>query len=59
MGVRESVRFVKANRMLAIGNGMVFVLLLMTVVGFLFALPLGTAAGAVVTLEELEGPSYS
>lgn len=59
MGVRESVRFVKANRMLAIGNGIVFVLLLMTVVGFLFALPLGTAAGAVVTLEELEGPSYS
>ena len=59
MGVRESVRFVKANRMLAIGNGIVFVLLLMTVVGFLFALPLGTAAGAVVTLEEVEGPSYS
>lgn len=57
MGVRESVRFVKANRMLAIGNGLVFVLLLMTVVGFLFALPLGTAAGAVVTLEELEGPA--
>lgn len=59
MGVRESVRFAKANRMLVIGNGIVFVLLLMTVVGFLFALPLGTAAGAVVTLEELEGPSYS
>ena len=58
MNVRESVRFVKANRMLAMGNGIVFVLLLMTVVGFLFALPLGTAAGAVVTLEELEGPSY-
>lgn len=54
MGVRESVRFVKANRTLAIGNGIVFVVLLMTVVGFLFALPLGTAAGTVATLEELE-----
>ena len=58
MNVRQSVRFVRSNRMLALGNGMVFVLLLMTVVGFLFALPLGTAAGAVVVLEELEGPSY-
>lgn len=55
MGVRESVRFVKNNRTLAIGNGIVFVVLLMTIVGFLFALPLGTAAGAVVTLEKLEG----
>lgn len=55
MGVRESVRFVKANRTMAIGNGIVFVLLLMTIVGFLFALPLGTAAGAVVTLDKLEG----
>jgi CysZ protein len=53
-GVRESVRFVKQNRLLAMGNGVVFVLLLMTVVGFLFALPLGAAAGALVTLEELE-----
>jgi CysZ protein len=53
-GVRASVRFVNQNRLLTIGNGMVFVLLLMTVVGFLFALPLGTAAGAVVTLERLE-----
>lgn len=50
-GVRDSVRFVRANRMLALGNGMVFVLSLMTVVGFLFALPLGTAAAAVVVLE--------
>ena len=32
----------------------VFVLMLMTVVGFLFALPLGTAAAAVVTLDRLE-----
>jgi CysZ protein len=55
MGVRDSVRFVKANRTLAIGNGIVFVVLLMTVVGFLFALPLGTAAGVVATMDKLEG----
>jgi CysZ protein len=54
LGVRESVRFVRNNRALAIGNGLVFVLMLMTVVGFLFALPLGTAAAAVVTLDRLE-----
>ncbi len=53
MGVRQSVRFVRRNRMLALGNGVVFVFLLMTVVGFLFALPLGTAAAAVVTLDRL------
>ncbi|MCB0636495.1 MAG: EI24 domain-containing protein [Lewinella sp.] len=54
LGVRESVRFVRNNRWLALGNGLVFVLMLMTVVGFLFALPLGTAAAALVTLERLE-----
>lgn len=53
-GVRDSVRFVRRNRWLALGNGLVFVLMLMTVVGFLFALPLGTAAAAVVTLRRLE-----
>lgn len=54
LNMRDSVRFVKAHRNLAIGNGLVFVLLLMTVVGFLFALPLGTAAGAVVVLDRFE-----
>ncbi|MEZ4985897.1 MAG: EI24 domain-containing protein [Saprospiraceae bacterium] len=52
--MQQSVRFVRGNRMLAVGNGLVFVLLLMTVVGFLFALPLGTAAGTVSTLERLD-----
>lgn len=58
MGVRESVRFVRSNRMLVIGNGLVFVLLLMTVIGFLFALPLGTAAGTVVTLDRMPHYGY-
>ena len=53
--VRESVQFVRRHRMYALSNGLVFVFLLMTVVGFLFALPLGTAAGVVVVLEKLEG----
>ena len=52
MGVRESVQFVRHHRTLAIGNGLIFVLLLMTIVGFLFALPLGTAAATVVVLEQ-------
>ena len=48
-GVRESVRYARRHRWLVMGNGIVFVLLLMLIVGFLFALPLGTAAAAVVT----------
>jgi len=52
--LRQSVRFVKDNRMLAIGNGLVFVLSLMTVVGFVFTLPLGAAGGAVLVLEKME-----
>ena len=52
MGVYSSVRYVRARRWKVIGNGIVFVLLLMTIIGFVFALPLGTAAGAVTILEE-------
>ena len=55
LSVRESARFVHRHRLLVIGNGIVFVLLLMTLVGFLFALPLGTAAAAVVVLEQDPG----
>lgn len=51
MNVHQSVRFVRHHRLLALGNGIVFILLLMTVVGFLFALPLGTAAATVSVLE--------
>lgn len=44
---RESVSFVHENRMLAIGNGAVFILLLFTFVGFLVALPLGVVAATI------------
>lgn len=45
--VRGSVAFVRRHRWVAIGNGAVFMLLLFTGIGFLFALPLGTIAGTV------------
>jgi len=51
--MRDSVRFVRANRGLAIGNGTVFLLILMTGVGFLIALPLSTVAATTETLKRL------
>lgn len=52
--VRDSVRFVRRYRGLALGNGVVFLLILLTVVGFLFALPLGTVAATTETIKRLE-----
>ncbi len=52
-GVRESVRFVRRHRGVAIGNGVVVLLLLLTGVGFLFALPLGAVAATVETRKRL------
>ncbi len=51
---RESVRFVRNHRSLSLGNGIVFMLLFLTVVGFLFALPLGTVAATLQTLKRLD-----
>ena len=51
--VRETVSFVRSNRGLAIGNGAVFMLLLMTGVGFLFAPPLATIAATVESVKLL------
>lgn len=45
--VKGSVKFVKNNRWLAIGNGTVFMLLLMTGIGFLIAPPLATIAATL------------
>ena len=53
-GYRDSIRFVKAHRGLAIGNGMVFLLLLFTFVGFLVAMPIGTVAATIETVKRLE-----
>ena len=49
----ESVRFVRRNRWFAIGNGLGFVLLLMTGFGFLIALPFGVIGATVGTLDRL------
>ncbi|MEN0004695.1 MAG: EI24 domain-containing protein [Bacteroidota bacterium] len=55
--MRDSVRFVRKNRGLALGNGMVFMALLLTGIGFLFALPVGTVAATSETLKRLDKTS--
>lgn len=55
--VRGSVQFVRKNRGLAIGNGAIFVLLLLTGIGFLFALPLGTVAATTETMKRISPQS--
>jgi len=52
--VRESKQFMKAHRGLAIGNGAVFVALLMLGLGFFFAPPLSTLAATPEVLKKLE-----
>lgn len=53
MKVKESVRFVKRHKGLAIGNGTVNLVLMMTVVGFIFVLPLAAAAATIETVKRL------
>ena len=52
-GVRDSVKFVRQNWTLALGNGMVFIGALFTCIGFLFVVPLGAAAATSETLKRL------
>lgn len=52
--VRDSIRFVRQHRGLAIGNGTVYLLLLLSVVGFLVALPLATIAATVETVKRIK-----
>lgn len=54
--LRQSIGFVRQNRGLAIGNGIVFLLMLMTLIGFVFALPLSTVAATTETLKRLSPP---
>ncbi len=54
----ESIEFIHKNRGLAIGNGIVFILvLLIPVVGILLVLPLSVTAGSVETLKVLNTKS--
>lgn len=54
LGYKDSIRFVRAHRGLAVGNGMVFLLLLLTFIGFLVAMPLGTVAATIETVKRLD-----
>ena len=48
---RGSVQFMKDNKGVALGNGIPYIGMLMTVFGFLIALPLSTVAATLHTLE--------
>jgi CysZ protein len=52
--VRKSVHFARQHKGLMIGNGVVFMALLMTGVGFLIAPPLATVAATLESVERLE-----
>ena len=52
-GYRDSIRFVRDFRGMALGNGTVYLLLLLTGIGFLFALPLGTVAATIDSAERI------
>jgi CysZ protein len=55
-GFRESVRFVKNNRGAAIGNGIIFVLLLfIPIIGIILVLPISVTAASVSTLRLING----
>ncbi len=51
--VKDSTKFVKKNRGLALGNGTIFLLLLMTGIGILFAPPLATIAATIESTKRL------
>lgn len=51
--VAGSIAFARTNRGICIGNGTAFMLLLFSLIGFLFALPLGTIAGTKATVSAL------
>lgn len=52
---KESVEFVKQNRGLAIGNGIVFMLfLLVPIIGIIFVLPLSVTAASIETIALLK-----
>jgi len=54
--VRGSIRFVKDNRGVALGNGIVFIGLLLTGVGFLVAPPLAAIAATIESVKKLDAP---
>jgi CysZ protein len=55
--VKDSIRFVHAHRGVALGNGIPFIVLLLTGFGFLIALPLAASAGTIEVLDKVEADS--
>ena len=56
---KESVRFVRTHKGLAIGNGIVFILfLLIPLIGVILVLPLSVTAATLKTVEALQLKSY-
>ncbi|MFQ3238743.1 MAG: CysZ protein [Olleya marilimosa] len=52
---KDSVKFVRANRGLAIGNGLVFILFLfIPIIGVILVLPLSVTAGTISTVKRLK-----
>lgn len=53
-GASQTIQFIKRHRGMALGNGVLTTLLLMTVVGFLFILPIGVVAATIETHKKNE-----
>lgn len=53
-GVRESIRFVRHNRGLAIGIGTIYLFMIFTIIGFFFALPFSTVAATAEGLKRIQ-----
>ena len=51
---KNSIRFVRRNRGLTLGNGIIFMVLFLSVVGFIVALPLATVAATLQTIKRIE-----
>ncbi|MDY0779788.1 EI24 domain-containing protein [Tenacibaculum sp. IB213877] len=57
---KESIEFVRKNRGLAIGNGIVFILmLLIPVIGVILVLPLSVTAASTQTIKEIQAKELS
>lgn len=54
--VPQSVQFIRRHKGMALGNGTVFMLLLLTGIGFVIAPPLATAAATIESMKQLELP---
>lgn len=54
-GARDTIHFIKHHKGMALGNGILAALLLMTVVGFLFILPIGVVAATMETSKKIRG----